>query len=121
MAHIKVIDYIDVGTGGYHNATSYQIAKDPEFEKIIDQSLKDTVNVNIWHSMLPKLDEDKVPGEPLYYADASALYGRVKVWVDDFESRWFNTPVVDQNVQDVIITEEGKEDIITTSTAIGMV
>ena len=28
MAMISIKDYIDIGTGGVHNATSWQIAKD---------------------------------------------------------------------------------------------
>ena len=45
MAMISIKHYIDIGTGGVHNATSWQIAKDKDFTKIIDQSLKDKVNV----------------------------------------------------------------------------
>lgn len=116
MACIKVNDYIDLGTGGVHNATSYQVALDPEFTQIIDQSLKDTEHVKEWHSMLPMIDR---PGN--YYADLSALYARIKVHVDDNESPWFVLEPKDQNKQNVTITEDGQEDIHTTSDAIGMV
>ena len=120
MAKIVVNDYIDIGTGGFHNATSWQIAKDSEFTKIIDESLIDTVNVKSWHSMLPKLEEDKVPGESNYYADLDILYARVKIHVDEHESPWFVCEPKNQNIQDVVITEKDKEDIYTTSIEINM-
>jgi hypothetical protein len=84
MAKLEINDYIDIGTGGFHNATSWQVAKDPEFKEIIDESLKDTVNVKEWHTMLPKRPEDG----PGYYADLDMLYARVKVHVDEYESPW---------------------------------
>ena len=115
MAHITIDDVIDIGTGGYHNATSIEIAEDPDFLLLIDATYKDTVHVKKWYSQLPKRDGTG------YHADLSKLYVRVKVFVDDNESPWFVLDVADQNKQDVIITEEGKEDIHTTSDAIGMV
>jgi len=120
MAKIVINDYIDVGTGGFHNATSWQIAKDPDFNKVIDESLHDTTNVKEWHSMLPKLEEDKVNGESNYYADLTELYARVKIHVDEHESPWFNVGPKNQNIQDIIITEDGEEDIHTTSEAINL-
>ena len=51
---MEVLEYTDIGTGGEHDATSWQFAKDPDFTKIIDESLNDTVNVKKWVSMLPR-------------------------------------------------------------------
>ena len=68
--------------------------------------------------MLPKLPEDGGTG---YYADLTRLYARVKVHVNGYVSEWFILNPKDQNVQDVIITEKGKEDIHTTAQAIGMI
>jgi len=34
VATFYIDDYIDFGTKGYHNATSWQVAIDPQFEKI---------------------------------------------------------------------------------------
>lgn len=116
MAKLVINDYLDVGTGGFHNASSWQVAKDPKFTKIIDESIADTENVKEWHTMLPKLPEDG----PGYYADLDNLYARVKVHVDEHESPWFVLEPKSQNVQDVVITEQGKKDIHTTSTAINM-
>jgi len=117
MAKILINDYIDVGTGGVHEATTWQVAKDPDFTKIIDESIEDYDNVTEWHSMLPKLPEDGSG----YYADLDMLYARVKIHVNGYTSPWFVLEPKSQNIQDVIITEEGKDDIHTTSEAIGMV
>jgi len=126
MAHIKLLDVIDVGTGGYVNAISVEIAEDIEFTKIIDATYKNTEPVllaqsrpeenclALWYSMLPKRDGTG------YHADLSNLYSRIKAFVDDNESDWFILEPKDQNLQDVIITEDGKDDVHTTSTAIGM-
>lgn len=116
MAYMQVLDYVDVGTGGEHDATSWQFAKDKDFTKIIDESLKDTVNIKKWHSMLPKLPEDGVG----YYKDLDMLYGRFKIHVGDYESQWFEVDPKSQNYQEVVITETGKDDIHTDSDAIGM-
>ena len=105
MAMISIKDYIDIGTGGVHNATSWQIAKDKDFTKIIDQSLKDKVNVKKWYSMLPKLPEDG----PGYYAD-----------LDDYTEDWFVLPPGNQNKQKVVITETGKDPVYTDSDSINL-
>lgn len=114
MAKLTILDVLDVGTGGFHNATSWQVALDPDFTQIIDESLKDTVNVTEWHSMLPNIEGSG------YYADLDNLYARVKAHVDDYESPWFVLTPKSQNIQNVIITEKGKEDIHTNSAAIKM-
>jgi len=131
MAHIIINDVIDVGTGGYPNAISVEIAEDAAFTKLIDSTYKnkqpvlDAINypipatgkpiVAIWYSMLPKQDGSG------YYADLNSLYSRVKVFVDDNESDWFILDTKNQNIQDVIITEDGEDTIYTTSIAIGMI
>lgn len=121
MASIRVLDYIDIGTGGYLDAVSYQIYKIVDGkERIIDESLKDKDNIEVWYSMLPKLPEDKKEGESEYYADESELRARVKVHIGVHESPWFELEPKNQNVQNVIITEEGKPNIETTSEAIDL-
>lgn len=99
---IVISDYIDLCTKGYHNATTYQVALDPEYKQIIDESIKDTVNVTEWHTMLPKI------GGKGYYADLDKVYARVKIFIDDDESPWFELPPKNQNDQTMMITEEGK-------------
>lgn len=116
MAYMEVLSYIDIGTGSDHDATSWQFAKDKDFTKIIDESLNDTINVKKWVSMLPKLPED---GEG-YYKDLDMVYGRFKLHAGKYESQWFEAEPKSQNYQEVVITEDGKEDIHTDSDKIGM-
>jgi len=99
MALLRIIDLIDINTKGFHNATSWQFALDPDFTQIIDESLKDTVNVKEWHSMLPKITGDG------YYADLDKLYARAKVWIDDNVSEWLEFTPLNQNDQTIIVTE----------------
>ena len=56
-----------------------------------------------------------MPGEEGYHADLKVLYARVKIHVREYESDWFVIGPMDQNDQQVIITEEGEEDIHTSS------
>lgn len=109
MAHIILDDFIDIGSGSDHDATSWQIATDSKFKNIIDESLHDTKNLTRWYTMVPK------PGEEGYHADLKVLYARVKIHVREYESDWFVIGPMDQNDQQVVITEEGEEDIHTSS------
>lgn len=111
MAKIELLDYIDVGSGSVHTATSWQIAKDPDFEKIIDESLNDTVNIKVWHSMLPMLPEDGTG----YYADEEMIYARVKIHLGETVSPWYVLEPKDQREQDVTISKDGVD--IETTTA----
>lgn len=101
---IVITDYISIGSDANHNASSYQVALDPLFTDIIDESIEDRVNVKEWHSMLP----NKNGG---YYSNLDKIYARVKVWLDNDESPWYILPVVSQQDQNLIITENGKPDI----------
>lgn len=111
MARIEIIDYIDVGSGSVHTATTWQIAKDPEFTKIIDESIEDYVNVKKWYSMLPMLPEDGTG----YYADLEQLYARVKIHLGETVSPWYVLEPKDQREQEVLITKDGVD--IETTTA----
>lgn len=117
MAYIEILDYIELGTGGVHDMTSWVFAKDKEFTKIIAESLNDKVNVKVWHNPLPKLPED---GEG-YYADLSELYVRIKIFANGCESDWYVIGPGDQNKQKVVITQKGKKTIYTDSDSIKMV
>ena len=68
MAHIILDDFIDIGSGSDHDATSWQIATDSKFKNIIDESLHDTENLTRWYTMVP------MPGEEGYHADLKVLY-----------------------------------------------
>lgn len=116
MAKLEVKDYIEIGSGVPHDASSWQVAKDPEFKKIIDESLNDKINVKSWFTPLPKLKED---GEG-YYADMDNLYARVKIHLGITESAWLTVGPKSQNTQKVIITQKGQADKETTSEDINM-
>ena len=57
MARFYVKDFIDLGTSVYHDATTWQVAYDPEFNHIIDESIEDRINVKEWNS--PLFDKEK--------------------------------------------------------------
>ena len=102
MAMFYIDDYIDFGTKGYHSATSWQVALDPNFTKIVDESIEDKINVKEWNSPLPKIDANG------YYKDLDNLYVRVKVHIFNSVSPWFviKEPI-NQNNQIVNYTEKG--------------
>ena len=114
MAYLKLIDYIDVGSGSAIDAITWQVAKDEEFTQIIDESLEDTKNLEIWHTPLPKLPED---GDG-YYNDLDKVYGRLKIHANGHTSEWFNTPVASQLSYPIKITD-GDEVIETTTDDLG--
>lgn len=112
---IVIEDYISINAGTYHNASSYQVALDPDFTQIIDETHKDTVHVKSWHTPLPMI------GDPMHhYSNLTKVYARVKVWINDTESEWYNTPVVNQQDQTIVVTEEGKEPVIYNSLELKM-
>lgn len=99
--------YIDIGTGGRHNATTWIVAKDKFFNRIIDQSLKDTVNLKEWTSPLPKLPEDKLdPNADEFYADLDTLYLRVIIHIDGFDSPPVEIGPINPLNQNVLITKD---------------
>jgi len=100
MAKFKLLDFIDVGTQGYHDATSWRITKDAAGKHVIDQSLNDKVNLYVWDSPLPD-------GNGGYYADLNTIYLWVKVHILGSVSDWLRLPPVNQNNQQFIITENG--------------
>lgn len=116
MAKLSVGDFIDIATGSEHDATSWQVAKDKEFTKIIDQSLKDYKNVKEWHTMLPKLPEDG----PGYYRAEEELYARIAIHQGNTTSNWITIGPKIQRTQTLIISEKGEDDIITTTEEVGM-
>lgn len=140
--------YDDLGSGGGHLATTWEVALDEEFTKIIDASYFDTVNLTEWHTPLPIPNQ---PGE--YFTSLEHVYVRARIFCgnipkgfqildtdkdleickkcdDTFKSTdplagtvsyspWSPVAIGTQRYQQVRITEEGKEDIITDSKTIG--
>ena len=117
MAHINVYDFTGVGLDfGNHTATSYVIAKDRQLEKVIDQSIHNTEDKIIWHSMLPKRPED---GEG-YYGDEEELWAGVKIHMGDTSSPWMTLKMSNQKKQEYVITEDGQKDKFYNSDDLGI-
>lgn len=113
MAHINLYDYIALGLDmNGHDATSYVVAKDPEFNQIIDQSIHDTTNLFKWTTPLPKRIEDGGKG---YYSDLRKLYAKVKLHFGEFESPWWVIDMENQCIQRVIITEQKQDPLFSDS------
>lgn len=109
MARMRLTDFDTFGTTGYITAVSWQFAKDPDFIYIIDESLKDTVNLEEWVSPLPKRSEDIAEGETYpYYSDETKIYGRMKAWIDNTESDWYIVEYQPQTVQKVYVIHENE-------------
>lgn len=95
MAHIIIEKYLTLGSGSSLAATSYQVAKDPEFTEIIDEIHESREFRLKWWTPLPK------PGGG-YYRDEVALYARVKLFREDNEGNlystddWYVLPVANQ-------------------------
>ena len=112
MAHINVRDFIGIGLDmSTLTAVSYVFAKDKNFEKIIDQSIHDTANLEKWTSPLPKLPED---GEG-FYSNLPTLYARIKLHFGKFSSPWWVLEMTNQTEQNVVITENQKPNVYTDS------
>lgn len=111
MAYMRVVKYEDIGTGGSHHSTSWQFALDKEFTKIIDQSLKDKVNVKEWHSPLPKRPEHKSsPDAEEYYNDLDELWGRMMIHVGETDSEWLVVGPRSQKLQRVLVTDNSEDE-----------
>lgn len=123
--------YIDVGSGGHHAFTSWQVAKDKYFQKIIDESLEDPINLFSWTTPLPKLKEDKDdPNAEEFYSNLDTLYARAKIHIGEAivgqdgtviskkissSSDWVEIGPMDQRVEDIVITK--KQVIVERTTA----
>lgn len=108
--------YIDIGTGGKHNATTWIVAKDKFFNRIIDQSIKDTVNLKEWTTPLPKLPEDKLdPTKDEFYSDLESIYLKVIIHIDGFDSPPVEVGPFNQLEQEILITKD--KEILDKTTA----
>lgn len=116
MAYVTVTDYIDVGTGSGFSAATIETYKDEEKTILIERKKIYKNSLGEFHTALPKIPED---GKG-FYKDLDMVYARIKIHIGKYESSWFDLEPKSQNYQKVIITEEGKDDIITDSTTIDM-
>lgn len=100
MATLYLNTFIDYGCKGYHNASSWQIALDPEFTQLVDSSMDDQVNLVSWNTPLLH------PGGSGAYADLDNLYARIKLHIDDTISPWYDLNIGNQTDQTITVTEE---------------
>ena len=49
MAKFMITDYIDIGSGGPHGATTWRVFKDAAKTILLDKSIFDEVNKTTWH------------------------------------------------------------------------
>lgn len=113
MARFELLDYIDLGTQGYHDATSWKVTKDSLGLDIIDQSLNDKVNLIIWNTSLPD-------GNGGFYGDLNSVYLWIKVHILGSVSNWFRVGPANQNNQMFRITENGKQLRVVNSITAGI-
>lgn len=112
--------YIDIGTGGKHDATTWIVAKDKNFTRVIDKSVKDKVNLTSWTTPLPKLPEDKSdPNAEEYYGDLDNIYLRVQIHVGEATSNAVDAGPFNQLKQDINITKNLEILEETTTEALG--
>jgi len=101
MALFKLNDFIDYHTHGSITEISWQVALDSGFTQIIEESIKDHVNVREWYSMLPVIGAT----DGSCYADLSNVYARVKIHIGLVDSDWFDMVPLNQNNQIIFVTE----------------
>ena len=129
--------YTDIGSGGQHDATEWQICKNKYFSDhlIIDKAIITQADVSNsiqhpdmpqlsllkWSSPLPKLPVDKTdPAADEYYEDLREFWVRVRIYVNygtqsPSVSPWVVIGPYDQLDQNVTITQDEK--IIRETTA----
>jgi len=101
MAQFELSNFLDIGTQSYHTYTSWQVTYDLAGKRIIDQSLRDPINLHKWISPLPD-------GNGGYHADLPAVYLFVRVHTLDTDSPWFYAGHANQNDQSFVVTSNRK-------------
>ena len=74
MAKFSIIDFIDVGTGGPHDATTWRVYKDKNKTILLDENIRDEVNLTTWKSPIPKED-----GSGEFYCDLKEFYVEITI------------------------------------------
>ena len=100
------------------DSVSWYVAKDKDFTKIIDKSERDTVNMEKWVTMLPKLPEDG----PGYYKAEDELWIKIIVHYKKFSSEPYIRGPYKQGDREVSVSfPDSKEDVIRDVEEIGMI
>jgi len=113
MAQFRLDSFIDLGTKGFHTATSWKVTLDRAGNNIIDQSLSDQVNLYHWTTPLPD-------GNGGFYADLNAVHLWVRVHILKDVSDWFYAGNMNQNNQTFNISQNGKLIDIVNSLVAGI-
>lgn len=100
MAKISIIDFIDIGTGGPHDATTWKVFKDEEKTILLDESIEDTNNLLVWHSPLPMEDNS---GN--FYKDLRGFYVEVTIHANGHTSDPFTVGPFNQLFELVNVTD----------------
>lgn len=100
MAKFTLNNFIDLGTKGYHTATSWRVTKDVTGIDIIDESLADTDNLYAWITPLPN-------GNGGFYADLNEVHLWIRVHILNDASPWTYIGMLNQNDQTFTITNNG--------------
>lgn len=109
MAKFTILDFIDIGTGGPHDATTWKVYKDPSKTVLLDQSIKDEVNLLSWKSPLPKED-----GSGDYYFDLRNFVVEVSIHANGHTSDPFLLGPFNQLDDNITITDGDKVEIKST-------
>lgn len=107
MATIRIMSTKILFATAPHTSTSYQISKDINFTDIIDESIKDTVNLLEWNSPL----EDGMGG---HYKDLPIMYARVKFHFGtdtNKDSEWIVLDSFDQ-IHPIILDTDEEDNIV---------
>lgn len=95
MATIKICDYVTAFQEGEHIATSYQFY-DGTTNKIIDESIRDKVNLTKWTSQLQD-------GNGGHYRNLTDLRGKIRLHYDGQDGDWIELGSYDQTDVEQIV------------------
>lgn len=130
--------YTDVGSGGSHDATEWQVCKDKLFPEhliidkriitIADVAADNSLSLLEWSTPLPKLQSDKIdPSADEFYDDLTEFYLRVRLYVnyalgnDASISPWVVVGPFNQLDQSITVTQDKKIVRETTAEDLGWV
>ena len=99
MAKFYLKDYVKTNDVSGVVAVSWQIALDPTFILLVDETIENRTDIDVWSSPLKRIDSQGL------YDDSTKLYVRVKIYTENngelFESDWY--PVELNDVDDRIV------------------
>lgn len=103
MAKLCIRDYVSIGMVRPPTAVSWQVSLDKDFKDIIDESIKDNVNITSWTTPLKKIGSNNE-----YYKNLDNLYSRISLWYDDLDTPWYTVDKANQNMQELIFVKDNE-------------